>query len=120
MSEEIDAVHLVGLLCRRATEDLKRAKELPYTSEALNLVIHAQNIILELHNGVDDSHGELSKGLVLFFEVLHHNLMDAVKDENLFTANIVQVLGTLEPLTESWENFIVGLDRPAQQLALVK
>lgn len=103
---------LVEMLYARAVRDLTGARELfslqgepRAQSDAIHLIVHAQQIIAELNHCLDVKQGgSLAQNLARLYEYMQYRLTEAVSKRD--DAPVAEVVGLLSELHEAWETIV--------------
>jgi flagellar protein FliS len=103
---------LIEMLYARAVRDLKGAHELfgleaepRAQSDAIHLIVHAQQIIAELHRSLDFRNGgDLVRNLARLYEYMQYRLTEAVSTRD--DAPVVEVADLLAELHEAWKSMV--------------
>ena len=103
---------LIEMLYARAVRDLNGARELfslegePRSqSDAIHLIVHAQQIIAELNRCLDfENGGGLARNLARLYEYMQYRLTEAVSKRE--DAPVIEVVGLLTDLHEAWKSMV--------------
>jgi flagellar secretion chaperone FliS len=103
-----DPVRLIELLYQRALRDLQNAHELwpepEHAADAIQHVVHAQRILLELQRSLDHQvGGRFSQNLARLYEYMQFRLAEATSlPPQSAPARIAEIIELLGSLSAAW------------------
>jgi len=108
---------LIVMLYARAIKDLRSACELydltgdPRSqADAIRLILHAQQIIAELNNHVNEKdNAGLVENLKRFYEYIQYRLVEAISKRDKNPIN--EVIGLLVELHNTWETLVNAVEK---------
>ncbi|MCW8129543.1 MAG: flagellar protein FliS [Planctomycetota bacterium] len=120
--QDASPAKLIDLLFSRARRDLAQALEqhaldgeMRSQAEAIRLIVHAQQIVVELARSLNlKDGGELARNLQRIYEYMNYRLKEAIDLRNPASAR--EVLALLAELHEGWGN-VLQADAPPEGAA---